>query len=353
MKRKRLRNGFGSIKFLGKGRSCPYGVYPPAEYDENGKMISKKALAYVRTWEEGFAVLTAYHAGVYEPGMQVSLPGDESDESIMQYIMRTYTLKTAGATFAEVYDRYYKWKFATGELSSSAEKLTRVCFNLLHPIHHVVFADLRHETLQKALLSLDCSKSTKSSARSLIKGMYKYAMISDLVSKDYSQYLKIDGAEAVHGKAFTADEIRALWARQSEQDKILLIMIYSGFRISEYQTLTVDLRQGYFQGGIKTKAGKGRIVPIHSAIRPLVEERIARYGKLKIPEPQTMRARMRKTGHSPHDTRHTFSALCETYKVPEADRKRLLGHALQDVTNGVYGHRTLEELRESIEMIRV
>ena len=55
--------------------------------------------------------------------------------------------------------------------------------------------------------------------------------------------------------------------------------------------------------------------------------------------------------HTPHDCRHTFSALCEKYKVSENDRKRMLGHAL-DLTNGVYGHRTIEELREEIEKIK-
>ena len=58
--------------------------------------------------------------------------------------------------------------------------------------------------------------------------------------------------------------------------------------------------------------------------------------------------------HTPHDCRHTFSALCEKYGVRENDRKRMLGHSFgNDVTNAVYGHRTLEELRAEIEKIKV
>ncbi len=58
--------------------------------------------------------------------------------------------------------------------------------------------------------------------------------------------------------------------------------------------------------------------------------------------------------HTPHDCRHTFSALCEKYGVRENDRKRMLGHSFGgDVTNAVYGHRTLEELRDEIEKIKV
>jgi hypothetical protein len=46
--------------------------------------------------------------------------------------------------------------------------------------------------------------------------------------------------------------------------------------------------------------------------------------------------------------------LCEKYGVRENDRKRMLGHSFGgDVTNAVYGHRTLEELRTEIEKIKV
>ena len=64
--------------------------------------------------------------------------------------------------------------------------------------------------------------------------------------------------------------------------------------------------------------------------------------KLELPE------------RTPHSCRHTFSRLCESYGVQEADRKRMLGHSFgNDITNGVYGHRTLEELRTEIEKIKV
>ena len=51
---------------------------------------------------------------------------------------------------------------------------------------------------------------------------------------------------------------------------LLLILIYSGFRISAIKTLKIDLEEGYFQGGVKTRASKNRIVPIHPLIRPAV-----------------------------------------------------------------------------------
>lgn len=60
------------------------------------------------------------------------------------------------------------------------------------------------------------------------------------------------------------------------------------------------------------------------------------------------------TKHTPHDCRHTFSRLCEKYGVNENDRKRMLGHSFgSDITNRIYGHRTLEDLRVEIEKIKI
>ena len=60
-KRMKLPNNFGSIKYLGKGRRRPYGIYPHVTEYNFRSPISPKALAYVETWEEGYEILTAYN----------------------------------------------------------------------------------------------------------------------------------------------------------------------------------------------------------------------------------------------------------------------------------------------------
>ena len=57
--------------------------------------------------------------------------------------------------------------------------------------------------------------------------------------------------------------------------------------------------------------------------------------------------------HTPHDARHTFSMLCDKYEVTENDKKTMLRHSFSDVTNKIYRHRGLEELRSQIEKIKV
>ena len=125
---------------------------------------------------------------------------------------------------------------------------------------------------------------------------------------------------------------------------MLLIMIYSGFRINEYKNLEINFEEKYFLGGSKTKAGKNRIVPIHSAIIPLVANRLKKYNALLYLSPNKFRKIMYKflgdikiEKHTPHDTRHTFAKLCDEYYVNENDKKIMLGHAFSYITNSIYG----------------
>ena len=67
---KRLHRGFGSIRSLGEGRSKAYAVHPPSKKNEDGSYVRPKAICYVSDWYVGFAVLAAWHAGVYKPGME-------------------------------------------------------------------------------------------------------------------------------------------------------------------------------------------------------------------------------------------------------------------------------------------
>ena len=77
----KLPNGFGNIKYLGKGRRNPYAVHPPTKgFNENGIPQTPKALCYVDTWIKGFMVLTAYKAGDHHPGYEKTLPSKDTDD---------------------------------------------------------------------------------------------------------------------------------------------------------------------------------------------------------------------------------------------------------------------------------
>lgn len=352
-KRTRLPNRYGSICFLGKGRRRPYAAYPPVTtYTEDGRVIRPKALGYAETYNEAMELLVMYHKGLALPAVEL--------------------VPKKGPTFAEVYRLYFDDKYTNSakQLTVSSMSSTKAAYKHASALYDRDFASITYPELQAVLDSCPLKHSSLELIKSLFKGMYQYAEKYELVDKDQSRHLEIripDDDE--HGVPFTDDDLVRIWTdwRQNATRTAakLLVMIYSGFRISAFKTLSVRLQPDwYFQGGVKTKAGKDRIVPIHSGIREIVKDLTGqeRTGTdrsglgITGSMGKEMRSYLPTIGiqedHTPHDCRHTFSYLCEKYGVPENDRKRLLGHAFSDVTNKVYGHRTVEELRESMELIK-
>lgn len=381
----KIPNGYGSIKYLGKGRRNPYAVHPPTtEFTLDGAPKTPKAICYVSDWMIGFAVLTAYRAGTYYPGYEKTLAAtaDISDSKLIQSILADYNLtkasdeklEAAKKTFADVYEEFYQWKYERDQsrkLSQSSKNSTRAAFRNCAAIHDKAFADLRHQDLQNVIDTCTLKHSSKELIVSLMHQMYSYAEIYELCDKDYSAHVKINTEDDdEHGVPFTDDELKILWKnRDNDVIQMLLIMCYSGFRIAEYAVVAIDLEEKSFRGGLKARSSKIRTVPIYSGIDDMVADRCHKYGAGNILGCQTQKFRKAMTSvlsnlgiataatgekHTPHDCRHTFSALCEKYGVMENDRKRMLGHSFAgDVTNEVYGHRSLEDLRSEIEKIKI
>jgi len=379
MKKKypRLPNGFGSIRNLGKGRRHPYAVHPPAtEQDEKGNYIRSKPICYVDSWYVGFAVLNAYRAGTYKPGDEFEFAQKQTTDAsvyddIIKRILSDYSHQKSfvvvnnSPTLKNVYDELYSRKFgenAPRKLSAQTKASFKTAFKHFQTLESVPIQSVTLPDLQRCFDNCKQSSATIEQMKNVISQIYSYGISRDYIEKDLSKRIIIPERKAdEHGEPFTQEEIHTLLALKntSKTARLLLVMILSGFRISAYKTLKIDLTAGYFQGGVKTTTSKDRIVPIHSEIMPIVREIVAETGTI-IPNITKARQDIKEfcqahgMNHTPHDTRHTFSALCEKYGVKESDRKRMLGHSFgNDITNGIYGHRTLDDLKFEIEKIKL
>ena len=371
----KLPNGYGSIKRLSGNRTNCFGVYPPAtEFTENGSPVATKALTYVNDWIKGLGVLTAYHNGTYAPGKELPDYLDCTRQNdLIQNIIAEYNAEKrkkmalpAKKTFKEVYKGFFDWKFNRDKAknySQSTKNSSNAAYKNFSALHNKEFESICYDDLQSAVDNCGLKHASMELMVSLAHQMYAYAKIYKIVKYDESQYLKInieDNDE--HGVPFTDDDLKILWANKADEAvEFILIMCYSGYRIAAYKNMDVNLNENYFKGGVKTASSKNRSVPIHSAIQPLVRTRMERSARLLSVRPEKYRVDMydalERLGiekHTPHDCRHTFSKLCEKYKVNENDRKRMLGHSFQDdITNSIYGHRSLEDLRIEIEKIKI
>lgn len=365
----KLPNGFGTIRYLGPHRRNPFAVHPPATERTPYGFRQPAPLCYVDSWEKGFLILNAFKAGTYTPNMAISAPSFKQTDEFIQNILANYN-RISGLqpeeqkTFSQVYQDFWKYKYESGrQYSQSSLDATKKAYKNSSVIHSRIFSSLKHADLQAVIDQCPFKRASKELILTFFKQIFAYGEIYELIDKNPANHLKINVPEDdEHGVPFSNEDLIKLWRSSDEETAaFILIMCYSGFRISEYKTLEVNLEEGYFKGGIKTAASKNRIVPIHSAILPLVRRRMEVFGSLMEVTPCTFRKRFKETlaaleiePHTPHDTRHTFSALCERYGVRENDRKRMLGHSFSgDITNQVYGHRTLDDLKTEIEKILV
>lgn len=353
-KHPKLPNGYGSIKRLSGRRENPYAVYPPTtDYKDNGSPVSVPAIGYCKTWHLAYAALVEWHR-VHDTVLQVPT-------------LSTSNYKIA-LTFAQVYDLYYddKYKELPGKkkLSESSKNSTRAAYKNCKELHDRLFCSLVTKDLQDAVDGCTLKHSSLELIVNLMHQMYAYAIQNDITDKDYSKYVKINiEDDDENGVPFTPEELKILWKHTDNPDIcIILIMIYSGFRIAAYSTIEVNKKDNYLKGGVKTAAGKNRIVPIHPSILEFIDlldsfrDAVRFRNDRFYPALESIGIAFAPTGekHTPHDCRHTFSWLCDTYGVDETSKHLLMGHALKgDVETRKYSHRTLDQLRSEIEKIKV
>lgn len=375
----KLPNNFGSIRYLGANRRNCYAVHPPARIDELGNVQRPPAICYVDDWIKGFTVLTAYKAGTYKPGMEQELGVAATAESdiLIARILSDYSMikgitdkhpEIKKLTFSDVFNQFFEWKYNNPnrkKLSKQSKANTLVAYRNCGVLHEREFCSIKVSDLQNVLDACPLKHSSIELIKTLFNQMYKYAIMNEICTDNKAFFTTIEQEiDDEHGVPFTVEQIREFWKHSdNEEIQFVLIMCYSGFRISEFKQIEINLEQKYFHGGLKTKASRERTVPIHPDIYDFVVSRMSKYKTLlpctvnyyRVAHFYPLMEKLDMVGdpkHTPHDCRHTFSMLCEKYKVFENDRKRMMGHSFKnDITNAVYGHRDLKDLEMEIRKI--
>lgn len=355
-------NGYGGITKLPGNRRNPYRVRITSGWiynEETGRSKQDyKTLGYYPTRKDAMLALAAYNANPYD------LDADK-------------------ITFAEIYNKYISLE----TIPESMKRQYKAAYKNLEPLHNMKLSQLRKMHLQNALdANAGKSGTYLIKMRALIKNIYTFAMDNDIIQKDYSNNLKISPEkkkENIH-KPFTSEEIRLLWdnldmavpLRISAKTIIhfkpadtILICIYTGMRPGELLQLKcadVNLEEKYMIGGFKTEAGTNRIIPIHNEILPLIKNRVDTGSEYLVPykselPPKNQQYQLNMfnpvinalgLSHLPHDGRHTFATFADKYISDKFLTKRILGHAIEDITQNVYTHKDASELVAAVNLIK-
>lgn len=332
----KLPNNYGSISKLSGNRRRPYVVRKSKE--GGGFSI----IGYAATREEGLELLAQYNANPWD-------------------------IDRAKLTLQQLYDLWTEKK--APKLGKSNQDSLRAAFKHCSALLNRPYKEIRAYEMQDTIDGCGRGYSTQGAIKNLWTHLDKFALELDIITRQYSDLLTSTAAPPTSRTVFTPGEVETLWNHAGEPwVDTVLIFVYSGWRISELLALTpadVDLQAGTMKGGTKTKAGKGRIVPIHSRIRPFVEARLAEGGPRLIsyqgnPVPVTTyrlfwRDIMKRLNmsHVPHECRHTFETRLDSAGGNRRCIDLLMGHVSKDTGNRVYNHKTLAELQSTIELFTV
>lgn len=355
----KLPNGFGTIYKLPGKRRNPFRAVKTDKWVYDPSTGKSKQLRFT--------------IGYY-PTRQAAMA------ALANYNENPYDIETNSVTFEEVYEKWSQEYFPTLSNTSSIRTIT-AAYAYCNSLYKMRMRDIRVEHLEGTVLNAQVGDATRGRIKSLFNMMYRYALAHEICNKDYASLMFASGnpikkntqKEAV---PFSQEEILLLWNNINiiPFADIIIIGIYSGWRPQELATLKVadiDFNANTMKGGLKTDAGRNRLVPIHPLIKPLIENRMNEAAGLKseylfndIDGQQgtfmtydKYRRRFEKVmkrlnlKHRPHETRHTFITKAKSCHMDEHILKLIVGHAEQDLTEKVYTHRTMDQLQEEIKKI--
>ena len=342
MSNMRFPNGFGGVSKLSGNRRKPYIVRITAGWTDEGKQITK-ILGYFPSRADAIKALSAYNANPYD-------------------------LNSAGKTMKEVYDLWEDWVN-----TDKGKQLTNNYKSALHysePLYDMKFADIRKRHIQSLIDNCPKGYSTKKNIKILFNQLFKFAIDREIVQTNYATLCELPAREysRLH-KPFEDEEIASLWANLSEPAvSYALVYIYTGLRPAELlqiKTADVFLDKRYMTGGMKTAAGKNRVIPIADKIAPIIKGWYNPDNEYlcishKDGKPVLNYDRLRShywercnllADHLPHDGRHTCATLLDNAGVAKRTIQLILGHSAKDITERVYTHKTIDQLIEAINKI--
>lgn len=267
-------------------------------------------------------------------------------------------------TFADVFETWKTEHYKS--IGSKGIEAYNRAYAVFAPLHKKQFRSLRTADFQAVMdLHMDKAHSTTSKYKQLITQMSQWAIREELIATNFAKFVRISDSIKHEKETFSNQEIALLEANNSETAKIILMLIYTGMRISElFQLPLVDYHESYVIGGEKTEAGRNRIIPIRPEGRKYFsyfathadgELLLSGYtGQKTVPnfrrrDYYPLLERLGISRKTPHATRHTYASRARRENMPPEILQKILGHANYTTTANIYVHTEIEELLNAVE----
>lgn len=326
----RLPNGYGSIAKLSQNRRKPWMVRKTVsmEFDEETMTYNQKmvVLGYYATRQEAIKALA-----------------DFNDNPV--------DLNFLNITFGQCYEGAKK-KFTEGR-----KRNYYAAYKYLEELKDIPIRQVKTYMMQKCIDK--CTSTQQGEIKVVCHKIYDYAIERDYVVKDMSRSLHSNSVDTtITRNIFTADEIKFIEEADTWYKVFLACLLYSGMRGSELRTLEpddIDLDNMVInirQAKNKTSVRK---IPIHSHaegyFRTYKEEGIGIYPHTQNGLNKAIEKNFNIEHHG-HDTRHTFTTKMRECGCDPLVLQLILGHRINSLTQRVYTHVEMDELRQNIELLK-
>ena len=196
--------------------------------------------------------------------------------ALAEYNKDPWDIGQSKITFAELFELWKEKKAVKLGLSNRNGLVS--AYRHCKKLQDVKFKAIRSFDMQECIDNSGVGHSVQSSIKNLFRHLSMFAIELDITYRSYAEMLTIEPAPESTKQPFTHEEIQKVWAFADDPwaDSVL-VFLYTGFRISELlglKTADIDLKEGTMKGGVKTRAGKNRVVPIHSKILSIVAKRV-------------------------------------------------------------------------------
>ena len=325
----------------------------------------------------------------------------EATSALAEYLKNPYDLNNKDITFEQLYKKWFDEYIDTDEHESIKYRV-KAAYRYCSLIYKKKFREITIIDMKDCIYkgTATCvrgkykgeqrlaSPQSKEIIKYLFNHIYDYALEARIVERNYAREFTLDKKVFQEKEKnykskvpFSKEEIDKLWKSIEFVPfaDMIVYACYSGWRPTELIKLKikdVDLKNGFVKGGMKTSAGKNRLVPIHPLVSSIVEkyykeaksvgsdylfndvnnkfgiglsydQYLSRFNKV-------MNALHFRTEITPHYTRHTFITKAKSREVNmnEYVLKIIVGHDVGDLTEHVYTHRELNDLKEEMNKIK-
>lgn len=336
-------NGTGTVTKLSGNRRRPFWAQAPARFDLERRRYVRETVGYFETEREARDALALFR--------------------------RCPPAISPQTTMYELWDTWKPQGFMN--ISKSTRNGYSAAWAKFSGIHRQKVADVKTPQLQFCINETarnGASHSTLHQMKVVAGLLMNYAVQLDLIARNYAEFVQLPKAEQTEKSTLSDFDLTKIDELARGGDVVarhIMILCYTGWRIQEYCNLTVfdyDAKARTLKGGLKTDAGRNRLVPVPGKVLGYVEEFFSCSERLCALNVKQLRegfyvlldglgiqsADADKKKITPHSTRHTYNSMLARQGVSVEVRMKLMGQVSEDVNRKIYTHTDLEELTRAV-----